>query len=156
MGLQAFGYDAGKIVPVHRQRSSSRNLGLAGRGYNQRTQAAHLFLEYSNRCFQRIVAQGIGTNQLAEEAGPMRFGHARRAHFKKPHANAAARELPCCLAASETSSDYVYKISFQSERSQSYPTQDSHNYPLGSCRIRSPIMFFCTADVPPATVRAST
>jgi hypothetical protein len=50
----------------------------------------------------------------------MRFSHAPGAHFKKPHADAAARELPCRLAAGETSSDYVYKISFQSECSQSH------------------------------------
>ena len=86
----------------------------------------------------------------------MRFSHARGAHFKKPHTNAAARELPCRLAASETSSDYVYEISFQLERSQSRLTKDSDNHPFGSCRIRSPIMFFCTADVPPAIVSAST
>src|SRR5581483_5869367 len=27
--------------------------------------------------------------------------------------------------------------------------------PLGSCRMRSPIMFFCTAEVPPAIVMLS-
>jgi hypothetical protein len=51
----------------------------------------------------------------------MRFGHARRAHLEKPHMDAAARELPGRLTASQTSSDYVDKISIQSERSLSRP-----------------------------------
>src|SRR6516164_6947579 len=124
MGLDLPGDDAGKIVSIHRQRSTSRNPRTVGREYNHRAQAAHLLLEDPNRCFPRGVAQGIGTDQLGKEAGPMGFGHARGTHLKESHANAAARELPCRLTASEASSDYVYKISFQSERSQELAAGD--------------------------------
>jgi len=39
----------------------------------------------------------------------MRLGHPHRTHLDQPHAHAAARELPCRLAAGEAGANYGYE-----------------------------------------------
>ena len=100
------GHRRGESLAVDRQRRARRHRVRVGAVHHQRAELAHLLLEQADGGVARVVAKGVGADQLGQPIGLVRFGAAQRPHLDQVDVAAGVRGHPRRLAAGEAAADH--------------------------------------------------
>ena len=112
-GDQRFGFQGGlnaarEMIPVDRQRAARRDTMRVGGSQDERVRPPHFLMQQPDGARVRIVgAKRVGTDQLGQPVGLVRFRAAMGAHFVQDHRHPGARDLPGGFRARQPAADNV-------------------------------------------------
>jgi len=108
MIFQRAGHGGGKAVPVHRQRSSRRQLVAVRGTHDQRAGAAHFLMQQSDCIVEGVIGtEGVGTDQLGERISLMGERRLCGAHLVEMHRHARFGCLPGRFRSRQAAADNV-------------------------------------------------
>jgi hypothetical protein len=94
LARNGLGHARGKRCAIDCQRMSGRHGAFSRDLHEQRSGAAHFFLQQPGRGVLGVGLQGIRADQFRKIPTLMRCGGAHRTHLEKVDGNAPARALP--------------------------------------------------------------